>query len=55
VAEFDSDDPVFCLLREEKKKRERERKMARVFFLGPEARHDLLAMLCGIFMAVRCN
>jgi hypothetical protein len=39
----------------QEKKRERERRGQGCFFLGPEARHVLLAVLGGIYMAVRCN
>jgi hypothetical protein len=53
IAEFDSDRcSVFCLLGEEKK---RERNSHRAFFPGLEARHTLLPVLHGIFVAVRCN
>jgi hypothetical protein len=47
---------MFCLLLvgRRKKKRERE-KQQRTFFTGPKARHTLLAVLGGIFVAVRCN
>jgi hypothetical protein len=35
--------------------RKKERKKERARFLPPRAGNSLLAMLCGIFLAVRCN
>jgi hypothetical protein len=46
---------VLCLLlveRKRKKKRKREKQPGGFF---PKARHSLLDVLRGIFMAVRCN
>jgi hypothetical protein len=40
---------------EREKERKEKRSSWRFFFPGPEARHALLAVLGGIFPAVRCN
>jgi hypothetical protein len=51
------DSSVFCLLGEEGKRRIKRKKgeVARGFFPRAGARHALLAVLGGIFSAVRCN
>jgi hypothetical protein len=43
-----------CWEKKEKKRKKKE-KWPGPFFPGPEARHALLAVLAGIFVAVRCN
>jgi hypothetical protein len=45
-------DALSCLLGEERGKKV---KRPGALFPGPEARHNLLAVPGGIFMAVRCN
>jgi hypothetical protein len=42
-------------LGEERKEKKKKEKWPGPFFPGPEARHALLAVLAGIFVAVRCN
>jgi hypothetical protein len=47
---------MLCLLLVGRRKIKKERvKHPGAFFLGLEARHTLLAVLGGIFVAVRCN
>jgi uncharacterized oligopeptide transporter (OPT) family protein len=48
-------DAVSSACWEKKGKKKKEREVARVFFLGLVAGHALLAVLHGIFTAVRCN
>jgi hypothetical protein len=46
---------MLCLLLVGRRGKKRREKQPGPFFSGLEARHALLAVLGGIFMAVRCN
>jgi hypothetical protein len=48
-------DALFPACWEKKRKRRKKKKDLARGFLSPRARHALLAVLCDIFTALRCN